>query len=207
MTNIKTLTSQHINMDRVKLFNSIFNEDEIREVIKNYEIHDVYEFFKNEFEYLNKKDNLENLKSEQLELIKKDIKLRKYLTEYNICNISKYYYINDTIQKIEEKDIYKIKNDYVRLIKNNKILDELINYIFFDNKSDNKSRKKYNINITLNKEYNIVKELNTEICESLQIILKEIIPIYDNEDEEYYIKEILKLRLECLIKIQTIENI
>lgn len=192
-------------MDHVELFNSIFNEDETKEVIKNYEIHNVYEFFKTELENLKKRENLEKLKSEKLELIKKDIKLRKYLTEYNIYNVSKYYYINNTVKKIEENDIYKIKNDYIRLIRNNKILEELIKYIFFDDNND-KNTKKYTIKITLNKEYNIIKELNPEICESLKIILKEIVPFYDNEDEEYYIKEILKLRLECLIKIRTIEN-
>lgn len=191
-------------MDRVNLFNNIFNEDELQEIIKNYDINDVYEFFKTEFESLRKKDHLEKIKNEKLKSIKKDITLQKYLTQYNTCNITKYYYINGAIQQINETDTDKIKNDYIRLMKNNKILDELINYIFLKNKINN--IKKYNINITLNKEYNIVKELDKQIFESIKIISEEHIPYYNYENEEYYIKEILDLRLECLVKVKIIEN-
>lgn len=197
-------TRSKFNMDRVNLFNNIFNDDELQEIIKNYDINDVYEFFKTEFESLRKRDHLEKIKNENLKLIKKNITLQKYLTQYNTCNITKYYYINDAIQQINETDTDKIKDDYVRLMKNNKILDELINYIFFENKSNN--IKKYNINITLDKQYNIIKKLDKQIFESIKIILKEDNPFYNYADEEYYVKEILDLRLECLVKIKIIEN-
>ena len=58
-------------MDRVNLFNNIFNDDELQEIIKNYDINDVYEFFKTEFESLRKRDHLEKIKNEHLKSIKK----------------------------------------------------------------------------------------------------------------------------------------
>ena len=51
-------TRSKFNMDRVNLFNNIFNDDELQEIIKNYDINDVYEFFKTEFESLRKRDHL-----------------------------------------------------------------------------------------------------------------------------------------------------
>jgi len=155
----------------------------------------VLEFFKEEFKNI----QIKELINEQIEIEKRNILMNKDLKIYTTIYVS----YDKIIYKMNEKIIYEddiyIHLEYIKLKKYKDMLD-----ILTKSKIEN-NIKKFRITFELDKKYIITFKTTKEI-------FNEIIEI-DNEYEKIQktmlkkkelIESILKLRLECLIKIRLI---
>jgi hypothetical protein len=155
----------------------------------------VLDFFKEEFKNI----QIKNLIDEQYEIEKKNIEMNNELKIYTTIYVS----YDKIIYKMNEKIIYEddiyIHLEYLKLKKYKDMLD-----ILTETKKGNLI-KIFKITFELDKKYIITFKTTKEI-------FNEIIEI-DNEYEKIQktmlkkkelIESILKLRLECLIKIRLI---